>query len=463
VRITSILLLVLLLLSCRKEAFTSDPSARLQGPADTLRFDTVFASAGSVTRTVKLFNHNREGLRIASVRLAGGDASPFRINADGQPGPEIRDLEVAAGDSTYLFITVRINPSSNRLPFVVRDSIEISYNGNLQKIRLEAYGQNARFLRGHIVDETETWDNSLPYVILDGLLVAEGATLEVPAGTQVYFHADAPLLVEGTLQVKGGADSADRVVFRSDRLDAPYRDFPAGWPGIVFRASSSNNLIRYARILNAYQAVALQEPAPGSGPKLRLEQTEIDNAYDAGILAVHSSLEAENLLVSNCGKNVQLVQGGTYSFTHCTLAAYANTFLQHKDPVLFVSNYLNVNNVLESRALDAVFRNCIIWGEGGLTEDEAVVTRSGATPFHVRFDGVLWNVKNTPAEAVVTRALAHEDPQFETIDNSRRLYNFRLGPSSPALAQGVAAGTALDLDARPRPATAPDLGAYERP
>ena len=70
--------------------------------------------------------------------------------------------------------------------------------------------------------------------------------------------------------------------------------------------------------------------------------------------------------MSNCGKNILLVMGGNYNFTHCTAATFSNSYIQHKDPVLTITNYLNntVNN------LNAVFRNCIFWGDAnGIVND----------------------------------------------------------------------------------------------
>ena len=69
--------------SCTKEGFTDSPDARLRLSVDTLRFDTVFTSAGSVTQQVKIFNDNDRGLRISRLRLGGGTGSYFYLNADG--------------------------------------------------------------------------------------------------------------------------------------------------------------------------------------------------------------------------------------------------------------------------------------------------------------------------------------------------------------------------------------------
>ncbi|HXS56850.1 MAG TPA: hypothetical protein VN726_12055, partial [Hanamia sp.] len=48
----------ILFFSCKKESFTTSGDARLYTSADTLAFDTVFTSAGSVTQLFKIFNDN---------------------------------------------------------------------------------------------------------------------------------------------------------------------------------------------------------------------------------------------------------------------------------------------------------------------------------------------------------------------------------------------------------------------
>jgi hypothetical protein len=51
------------------------------------------------------------------------------------------------------------------------------------------------------------------------------------------------------------------------------------------------------------------------------------------------------------------------------------------------------------------------------------------------------------------------DPEF--VSAEAELYDFHLKETSPAVNSGVPAGVSLDLDGRPRPVGAPDLGAYE--
>jgi len=220
-------------------------------------------------------------------------------------------------------------------------------------------------------------------------------------------------------------------------------------------------VFNYAVIKNAYQALAVLDLS--INPKLTLNECIIDNAYDAGIIAVNSSIRARNCLISNCGQNVVLAKGGDYQFTHCTVATFSNSYILHRDPVLYVSNYVLVNNVPDTKALTAVFRNCIFWGQDGTVEDEVVVTKSGSTTFNVNFDYNLWKVKNVPTNITSTGIINNQYPEFDSINTSKRIYNFRLKDESPAKNQATNDSITIDLDGKPRPVgIAPDLGCYEK-
>lgn len=455
------LIILLLFFSCKKETFFTGSDARVSLSSDTVRFDTVFTSAGSVTDLILIYNDNDGKLLLDKVTLAGGEASPFRINADGSPGPEIRNIEIAARDSIYIFITVKIDPTTVTQPFLVSDSIEIQFNGTSRMVQLQAYGQNANFLRTYRVASDEVWTNEKPYVILGGLQVMENAVLTIEEGTQIYVHADGPILVDGTLVVNGNHYDSTWVTFRSDRLDAPYRHYPAGWPGIFFRNSSKNNVLNYAKVLNAYQGIVVEGLSQNMNPKVQLNQLIIDNCYDAGLLAVGADVEINNTLVSNCGKGIILAYGGKYRLTHCTVAAVSNQMILHKEPSLLITDFIKDGDQLLSAPLDAHITNCIIWGDGGAVEDEVVVGREGIQQFSVRFEHSVWKIKNEPA-GVQQLNMLNADPLFDTLNSISGSYNFRLRDNSPAINHGLPAGLLTDLDGRPRNSDSPDAGAYEK-
>jgi hypothetical protein len=447
-------------LSCKKESFITSKEALLTISADTVRFDTVFTSVGSITQSFKIFNTNNQKVKISSVKLMGGENSSYKIIVDGMAANEVNDLELEANDSVYVFVNVTIDPGAGNLPFIIQDSIRVSYNGNDRQVQLEAYGQNAKFIRAQLITINTTWTKELPYVIIGGVQVDTNVLLSIEPGTRIYLHADAPFIVDGTLQAQGS--KTDSITFLGDRLDEVYNELPASWPGIYFRSNSKDNLLRYVIIRNAYQGIVVDQPSPNASPKLLLEECIIDNIYDVGIAGLATSIKARNCLITNCGTNLFLAKGGDYEFTHCTVASYSNIFILHKNPVLFVNNWDSVNNQVLTYDLNAVFRNNIFWGENGTVENEVVISRRGSNPFNVLLDHNIYKVSADPTDASLNNNLKNEDPQFDSIDVSKRFYDFHIGlKNSPAVNWGIFAGVIFDLDGKPRDSQ-PDLGSYEK-
>ncbi|MFT3949787.1 MAG: choice-of-anchor Q domain-containing protein [Agriterribacter sp.] len=449
--------MVCILFACKKNAFITDKAASITLGADTLSFDTVFTSVGSITQYFTIANPNDQKLKLDAVKLMGGANSAFKMNVDGIATTQSNNIEIDAGDSIYVFVAVTIDPSTKNLPFIVQDSIMVSYNGNEKYVQLQAYGQNAHFLRSKTIGTTTIWKNDLPYVISGGVLVEEGKTLFIEKGCRIYMHASAPFIVDGTLVVNG--TKTDSVTFQGDRLDEGYRDLPASWPGIYFRETSRNNNITYGIIKNAYQGIIVDGPSVNASPKLTLEKCIIDNIYDAGITAVSSNIKAINCLISNCGLNVSLTGGGTYDFTYCTIASYGNNYIEHKMPVTYINNFDGSENTYP---LNAVFRNCIVWGDGGSVENEMLSEKKGASDFSLKLENVLYKSKELASFIEVVNSIANQDPLFDSINTSRRYFDFRIGKKpSPAINAATAVSENTDLDGNTRSST-PDIGCYEK-
>ena len=454
--------LAIILFSCRKETFITSNQARLGVSADTLSFDTVFTVRGSVTKSFKIFNLNNQRLKLSKVKLSGGASSVFKLNIDGVSTVEANDIILEANDSLYVFVQVNVDSSTNNLPFIVRDSVLINYNGNVKYVQLQAYGQNANYYKNKIIRGNVTWPNNRPYVILGSLTIDTSATLILQQGVRIYSHADAPFIVNGSLKITGSKSAP--VTFAGDRLDPDYRDLPASWPGIFFLNTSKDNTLVFATIKNAYQAIVIQNPSINANPKLRLSQCIIDNAYNTGILGINTSIQADNCLISNCGSNIIFAYGGDYNLTHCSVAGYGNFYISHLNPVLQLSNYATQGSQTLVSNLNAVFRNCIFWGEGGTVEDEVIVQKQGNSIFNVNFDHDLYKVVHDPSNATLTSVYKNLPPMFDSINTNKQVYDFHFNrnPTSPAIDKGVGTLFLRDLDDRNRAVGIPDLGCYER-
>ena len=454
--------LLLSVSSCKKDSFITSPQARLRISADTIHFDTIFTSLGSVTQSFKIVNENDQQLRLSSVKLMGGNASSFNLNINGVAARELNNIDIAANDSIYLFVSVTINPSAANLPFIISDSISVIFNGNQRLVQLQAYGQNAHFLQNEVISTNTTWSNDLPYVILGALGITQNVNLTIDPGVKIFSHANAAFIVDGTLHVNGTV--ANKVIFTGDRMDEPYKNFPASWPGIFFRASSKNNLLRFAEIKNAYQAVAVTDPASNANPKLIMQQCIIDNAFKTGIFCSNSSLQASNILISNCANNIFIESGGSYSFIHCTAASYSTNFLAHKTPVLSIANYTVQSNNPVTKNLQANFTNCIFWGDNGFLENEIVVNKQGNTSFNVKLTNCLYRATTDPLNTSFIANIKNQDPLFDSINVGKKYYDFRFNRNllAPGINKGIATSITNDLENNPRAVGLPDVGCYEK-
>lgn len=442
-------------ISCKKNSFTASFDSAFLTSVDTLHFDTVFTSSVSVTKVVKIYNINNQKLRVNNIFLAGGSSSFFKMIVDGLPGVSFSDIDIAANDSIYVFVSVNIAAGVFESPFLIQDSILISYNGYEKYIQLDAYGQNAIFLNNVEINTDTTWSSELPFVIRGGLTINEGHNLSIENGCRIYLHANAPVYIKGSINING--TSSNRVIFAGDRLDDPYKYFPASWPGLIFYSSSKNNILNFVTLSNASQAI--QVIGDGTENQLSLNGCIIDNCLNEGIKATNASVKAINCLIANCGQSNLKLMGGNFSFIHCTVASYSNVLLNHNSSVLYVSDQ---DDEMSNYPVSAVFNNSIFYGQGGLVEDETFISHNSGNIFNVSFQNVLYKAMTT-SDSYFINSIKNEDPAFAILDFENTIFDFHLLPTSPCIDAGIDIGVSSDLEGNKRNVLLnnPDIGCYE--
>lgn len=458
-----------LLLSCQHDdKFTESSSARLEFSTDTVKFDTVFTTIGSITKQFRVYNRNKEAVRT-SVSLA--DKGYYRLNIDGVSCNRLDDLEIRGNDSAFIFVEVTIDPQNSNSPVVVLDSIQFLTNGNLQDVKLMAFGQDVHFYNDSLIGNTH-WINDKPYLIYNSVMVDSLCTLEIDPGVQLYFHNNSSLIVEGRILVNGTKE--EPVVFQGDRLEEYYADKPGQW-GAVYMIEgnkyyfgnihilngSSGNTINYAIIKNGTKGIQIDNHV-GDETTLKLSNTVISEMSIAGIYAQTANVNVYNTLIYNCNYYAAaLVLGGTYKFVHTTMANYT---ARHSMPSLVINNYYKTDDDMNIYDLNVNFANSIVYGS---LASELVIDRAldDESQFGFKFENCMLKV----------------DPRFEMNDTALfknvisdvtelpRFVNpaegdFRLDTLSAAKDRGNPAyliDFPLDLDGVVRDSL-PDLGAYER-
>lgn len=390
-RITAPLLIIVTLLlnllaACDglDENYSTNPNHRLSFSTDTLSFDTVFTTVGSATKQFMVYNHNDEPLNIERIIQASPATSGFRINVDGRKGDNFDNIRIAANDSMYIFVEVTVNPNGKDQPLLIQDSILFTYNSVKQSVLLEACGQDVKMIKG---GETLTADTRLtaerPYLIYDSLMIGKGVTVTVEEGTTFYMHDKAKIIVEGTIIANGTQEKP--IVFRGDRLDfilndlLPYDRTPGQWEGIVFTNESFDNIFNNVIVRNGNNGITCEASDPENS-KLKITNSQITNMDGNVFKATNCNVEAANSEFTNATIDVLNLNGGKYSFIHCTIANYMSLRPRHSEATDEEGSYTLqlLDNVSEKGSssyalLQADFDNCII--DGSLDSTKEITIR----------------------------------------------------------------------------------------
>jgi hypothetical protein len=456
--------------SCKKDKILLDSSAKLDFSQDSILFDTIFTSIGSTTKYFKVYNNNNQPVVISSIRLGGGNNSPFRFNADGLYGKEVYDIEIGARDSVFLFVEVTVDPNQSNSPLVIRDSLVFELNGNVQDVDLEAWGQDAYF---HLPDNkivfsnggalyygiepcSATWTNDKPHVVYGYRVVDSTCILTINPGTRVYFHNNAGIWVYryGTIKVNG--TFTDPVNFQGDRLESDYADVPGQWDRIWINEGSTQNEINFAIIKNGFIGIQHEVLSNINDPmKLKISNTIIQNMSGWGLYTVHGKIDGFNNAIVNCGKNIMaILLGGSFRFRHCTFANFY-TQADRTDPILYLNNHDEVNGAIPLDS--AYFGNCIFEG----SKNEEIALDSVAGGFNFKFEGCMLKTEINVGGSRFVYCLKNKPLVF----TNPSLYDFNLELGSWALDNGIPnIGTQLPLDLNNNSRTSdngPDIGAYE--
>lgn len=466
-------ILSIFFVSCTKENLITDSEAKLAFSNDTITFDTVFTTIGSTTRELKIYNPHSKTINISSIELADNSKS-FRLNINGISAKALKNIEIAGEDSLYIFIEVTVNPMLENAPIEIIDSIVFNTNGNIQDVKLQAFGQDMHIINGEVLT-TQTWVADKPYLILNSMLVDSLETLTIEAGASLHFSRNSTLYVKGNLKVNGEFENP--VTFEGSRLDYMYTDVPGQWQGIVLLNGSQNNSINYAIIKNAVIGLNVGYIVNDLPPSLELSNTKIEHHSHSGIYALDSKIRATNCIIGDCGYYLAaLINGGEYEFFHCTLANYWNLTIR-QEPSLVITNFLDLSdyngNFYTNNLTTARFENSIIYG---VNENELGLGKFEDSQFNYLFkncilrtnqDDITEDLSNTNYFTNITFAQSNEKLFVNPYEPA---YNFNLDTiESIATNKGNLDlvnlyPTLLEYDIDKMSRTAdfkPDLGAYE--
>lgn len=467
-------MLAITTLSCRKPVSVSDdPSIMLSFSNDSVIFDTVFTSLGSTTHRLMVYNNSSNRVNISNIKLSSGDNSAYRLNVDGEAGSNFTDVEINGGDSIYIFTRVTIDPNDISNPYVVEDSIMFLTNGNEQKVKLVAWGQNAnyiladRFIDGFppfkvVADslETVTWTNDKPYIIYGYAVIDSYGKLEIMEGTQVHFHKNSGLwaYTDGVLKVYGTRE--DPVHFGGDRLEEFYADIPGQWDRIWLMEGrqGEDHEFHHAVIENGFIGIQAESFLRTTENKLILDNVIIQNMNGVGIFTRFFNIIGGNVVTANCGGYcMAFTGGGFYDFRQSTIANYW-PYGARNTPSVFMNNYFldSLDNPIPF-PLNFNLSNSIVYGVN--REEVEIDVVGGADSIYYFNHSLLKTELDISNTTNFNQVIKNEDPLF--LDPQTN--DYRIDSLSPAIDIGdpdIASTVPFDLLGNQR-TESPDLGAYE--
>jgi len=432
---------------CSYEPEPTSEAINLTFSTDTLQFDTLFAERLSITKRLKIINPSNKAINISSIGLRN-QTDDFQLTLNGRTGSTFSDQLLLPEDSLLLLVSANIDQSDENNPFVIRDYLEVVNQENSQSVVFEAWGQNANYLSDSTLTCNSRWTNEKPYVLSGTILLDSACILNIEAGTKIYSATETFLVIDGTIQVEGTADSS--VLFTNDRLDEPFASSAGQWGGIVFLGNSTNNYFKYTSIKNALFGLNLNVFDPDNEADVYMENCFVGNMAISSVISLNSDFAAINSVFYNTASStVSHTGGGSAYYTHCTIANYFNT--SREDPAALFSDLAVDNNENQILApLEVQLLNTIVYGR---IADEIQFFEQNSGNLKLSFSH---NLVRSSFDGLDNNSIQNQDPEFIEPNND----DFRLTPISPAI--GAALDTEINQDViGTKRDDAPDIGAYE--
>ncbi|WP_422079810.1 hypothetical protein [Ulvibacterium sp.] len=498
--VITLLSIIVLWTSCRKD-FEYGPSAgNLEFSRDTVFLDTIFSNIGSSTYSLKVYNLSRDDVLIPSIRLGQGQQSGYRLNVDGTAGKEFTDVPLLARDSLFIFVETTFDISdTNETTFLYTDVILFDSESFLQEVQLVTLVKDAIFLfpgtstdgttetitvgldgdgreikvEGfYLSDDQLNFTREKPYVVYGYAAVPSDKQLIMDAGTRIHFHKDSGVFVSdgASIQVNGSLSTdpvllENEVIFEGDRLEPEFSDTPGQWGTVWLSPGSVNNTMDHLTIKNATVGLLVEGDGILQSPTLTLNNSQVHNSSNINLWARSASINSENTVLGNAGNtSLYCNLGGRYTFVHTTIANYWTKGFR-EGTALRIDNF---SQVLSADLSTASFVNCIVDGNTAL---ELSLSSNGANEFQYSFSNCLVKFKDDNGQFSQNplydfentnnydQILLNLDADFANPGN----HDFSIGELSAAKDNAdLEAALTVPFDLRGVDRTVdPDIGAYE--
>lgn len=442
--------------ACIDDEFTTSPNDVLTFSTDTINFDTIFTDLGTPTRKLKVFNRSDKSLRISSIRLGKGGSSGFIVNVDGLSGTTFTDTEIRGNDSLFVFVMANIEETGELQPVEARDSLVFVTNGVTQHVKLLAQTQDAKRLRGVVVNSDTLLTAEKPFLVYDSLVVAPTVTLTIEPGAKLHFHNGASLEVYGRLVAEG--EPGLPITLRGDRLDRmfdnlPYDNLAGQWGGIRFHEGSFDNRITHAHIRGTTWGIVC-DSTDLQYTTLTIYNSIIHNSTENLVDIQCARVSIVNSELSDAGWSVLSLHKGIVDVTHCTLVNYYFYDIIRGA----IINTPSCKELIEWQVA-LTLNNCLIAGSA------SPLSEGDFTGSNVYLNSCLIAGVEGTDDLNFIHTKWNGLPKFWHIDKENYLYDYRIGSSkSDAIGWGAADfindSTSTDMYGASRSERI-DVGAYQ--
>ncbi len=487
-------------------------NGQLSFSKDSIHLDTLFTRVRSSTKRFSIKNTSGNDIIIPKIMLERGTNSFYTLNINGLPGPDspltpdsgkvFENIEILANDSIFGFIETtldfeKVKDDLNENGEYADKLLFESPNGD-QDIKLFTKINDANFvfndsdnpertIRNIMTDQTDelgepiileaynlssdelTINNDKAFVIYGYAIVPSGETLLINAGSRVHFHENSGLIVEegarveikGTLSTNPENIEESLVIIEGDRIDEDFDILPGQWDFIWLQKGATAD-ISNCIIKNAITPLLIEGNGDETTASLTLNNVQIYNAQTAGIQARATNIDAFNLVIDQSGKNsLNIEEGGTYQFNHCTIANYFD--FGFSGVAVGLNNTKRNESTVVDSDLDIQFLNCIIDGPGA---SEIRINNSNEASLDISFENCLIktrrsNISEPLLDINNTEIFMNCIFNKETDFKNNSLNKLNIGEDSAANGKAKIENNGIDIIGTSRNLSAPDIGAYE--
>lgn len=432
-----------MLTGCIEDGVETSTASQPMFSNDSVNIGKVFTAQPTATSRLMVYNRHSKILNISRISLRSG-ASTFRLNVDGSAGREFRNIEIRPNDSIYILVDALLPENNSPELTSVTDHIDFETNGATTSVVVTAKGQDATRKYAELVNTDSRWNATYPYQIFDSLVIAEGVTLTLPAGSTLHFHDKAYLHVKGRLITEG--TPSQPVTLTGDRMgnvvgDIPFDLIASQWDGVRFATGSFGNCLSHTIVKNTVNGIAID-----AGAEAEFLNCKLRNAAGYALSGTEASIKLIGCEVADAGAGAMAADGGNIIANHCTFANYY-LFAMPAGATAIIGKNAEVSH--------AQFDNCIFYGLG---KDVEIAENPAGD---ILFRRCLFKSTGSDDSNFIN-CLWGSDPMFATVREDY-IFDYRLQPGSPAIGTATPELTlpeaAVDMYGIPRGDT-PAIGAY---